>query len=407
MKESGMTHCARAVPASVKPARARRRDLHRALRGAFVYVRTTTCVSIAALLVLAAPTAQAKELVYGSWLSAKAATNTISLHAYFEEIRKATDGQIDWKLIGGGQLASGPATIAAVKNGLMDAGVAMAPYTPKELPATNMLFNAAVFGNNVMAAAAAMNEVVHLHCPQCKAEYAKNGAVGLGGYATTPYLLMCREPIKTVAELKGLKVRGSGGGVNILKIAGATPVAMPPSSATTALERGTLDCVLGSISWLRTFGYMDVTKGVLDYPMGMGGPPILMYMNQKVWKAMTPAQRKVHVDKLGLLISEEVFESQLAIDVKVVAEAKAKGIVFNKGGADFEAVMKEREKQQRPGVLEVAKEHGVKDAEKLLDAYETAIMKWEKLTSEPGIDKAKYRGLLDREIFSKIDAEKL
>ncbi len=357
--------------------------------------------------VLSGAPAQAKELVYGSWLSAKSSLNNHSLPAYFDAIKKTTGGKLEWKMIAGGQLASGPGTIAAVKNGLMDAGVAMAPYTPKELPATNMVFNSAVFGDNLLAAAAAMNEVIHLHCPQCQKEFAKNKAVGLGGYATSPYLLMCRKPIKTVADLKGQKVRGSGGGVSILKIAGATPVAMPPSNATTALERGTLDCVLGALSWLRTFGYMDVAKGVLDHPMGMGGPPIMMYINQKVWKAMTPDQRQAHVDNLGLLVSEEIFEGQIGITNQVKQAAVAKGIVFHKGGADFEAVMAKRQKEQRPGALKTAIAHGVKDPEKILNAFEAAIEKWEKLTVEIGNDKAKYREALNREIFSKIDPESL
>jgi TRAP-type transport system periplasmic protein len=278
----------------------------------------------AAILVSAAfvgPTA-AKELVYGSWLGAKTGTNEKSLPTYFNAVKRDTNGEIEWNLVPGGQLASGPGTLEAVKNGLMDAGVAMAPYTPKELPAANMIFSQSLLGDDVLAAAAAMNETVLLNCPECVEENRRNNAVGFAGYSVAPYALMCRREVRTVQELKGLKVRSSGGGVSIMNIAGATPVAMNPADATTALERGALDCVLGALAWLHNFGYMDVTKAVLDYPMGIGGPPYLMYVNREVWQAMTPEQRRAHIDNAPLLVAVEVMDAQLAYQNEVGAEAQ-------------------------------------------------------------------------------------
>lgn len=368
-------------------------------------VAITTAVIVGTAAMTAQP-ASAKELIYGSWLGAKSATNLRSMPAYFEAIKKSTNGEIEWKLVGGGQLASGPGTIDAVKNGLMDAGVMMAPYTPKEVPSSNLIFNQSLIGDHLLASVGAMNETLMLNCPSCHEEFRRNNAVGFSGFGVSPYLFMCRKEVKTTADLNGLKVRGSGAGVSIVKLAGGTPVAMPPNEATTALERGVLDCVLGGVSWLRNFGYMDVVKYVLDAPMGMGGPPVMMYMNRKSWAGLTPAQRKAHVDNAALLVAVHMFQAEVAFDQEVIEEAKKKGIVFHKGGNDFMKVMEQWNSQQRAQNIKNAADAGVKNGDAIVDAYLASYKKWIELMK--GIKtQDEYQAAIQREIYSKIDPEKL
>lgn len=357
---------------------------------------------------LATGAAQAKELIYGSWLGVNNLTNTHGLQPYFDLVREATGGEIEWKMVGGAQLSNGPGTPEAVKNGLMDAGLVMAPYQPRMLPATNLIFSQSLIGDDTLASIGAMNEVLMLGCPECHEEFKRNGAVGFAGYGVSPYLFMCRGEPRSVVDLAGLKIRGSGGGVNIIEIAGGVPVSMPPNDATSAMERGTLDCVLGSVQWLKSFGYMDVTKTVLEAPMGMGGPPVMMYVNRDVWESMTPEQRKAHIDHAPDLVTFESFDAQLNPDDEVVAAAKEKGVQFIEGGADFDAVMKKRDEVQYGLNVENAKGSGVKDPEAILDYYLAAYEKWKGLVAnEIGEDPAKFREALWREVYSRVDPEAL
>ncbi|MGP1680222.1 MAG: TRAP transporter substrate-binding protein DctP, partial [Burkholderiales bacterium] len=253
--------------------------------------------------VLAASQSYARDLIYGSWIGAKSTTNTITMTRYFEKIKKDTNGAISFKLLAGGQVATANGTVEAVKNGTIDAGHAIAPYVPATLPATNMIFNTNSLGDDSIAASGALVETMLLHCPQCLEEYRKNNAVSFTGYSTAPYELLCTKPFKTVAELKGVKVRSSAGGIHIMNIAGATPVAMTVPAGVEAMQRGTVDCSWAALSWLTNYGYIDVTKYVLDYPLGMAGPPMPFYLNRKVWESMTPAQRKVLVDNAAFLVA--------------------------------------------------------------------------------------------------------
>lgn len=364
-------------------------------------------LATAALVALSAPVA-AKELVFGSWLGANNKTNSVTLQRHFDAVEKATDGEIKWKMVPGAQLASGPATPEAVGNGLMDGGVTMAPYVPRMLPATNMIFSQSLTGDDFLASVAAMNEVVMLGCPACQEEFRKNNAVAYGGYGVTPYLFLCRGDVETLDDLKNKKIRGSGGGVSIIELAGGVAVSMPPNDATSALERGTLDCVLGNIQWLQSFGYMDVVDSVIQSPMGMGGPPMAMYINRDVWEGMTPEQRKAHIDNAADLVTTEVFDAELAGDAEAIAKAKEKGIHFYDGGEPFAEVMRQRDKIQYDMNVKNAEDAGVENAAQILDYYLASYEKWKKLVAdEIGDDREKYKAALQREIFDKVDPESL
>jgi TRAP-type C4-dicarboxylate transport system substrate-binding protein len=362
--------------------------------------------ALASALVLAA-TADARELVYGSWVGPKHELNAVALPPYFDAIDKATHGEIKWKLLAGGQLANGKATPVAVRDGLMDAGFGIAPYVPNLLPATNMIFNNYVFGDDIVAATGATMETVLLHCADCLAEHRKNNAIPLAGYDASPYIVMCRGMVKTIADLKGLKVRASGGGVGVMSMAGATPVAMSPADATVALERGTVDCVHGAGLWLRAYGYMDVVKSVIDYPLGISGPAMGFYVSRKTWYSMTPEQRRIHVQYAPMLIAKMVMEGERHGTEEALEAAKKQGIVVTTGGPEFDKLVADYDKIQRKRNVEAAEKFGVKDADAIMTALEASLKKWRGLTKDIGHDTVKFQALLKREIYDKIDPDKL
>ncbi len=100
----------------------------------------TALLAATAAGALAGAPALAKEYIYGSWFGANHSVNQMGLAPYFEKLAEETGGEIEWKLVPGAQLANGPGTPEAVGTGLMDAGLVMAPYQPRMLPTTNLIF---------------------------------------------------------------------------------------------------------------------------------------------------------------------------------------------------------------------------------------------------------------------------
>jgi len=56
-----------------------------------------------------------------------------------------------------------------------------------------------------------------------------------------PTAMLSKKPVRTLAELKGLKVRSSGKIADVLKAAGASPVLVPGEEIYTALSTGVID----------------------------------------------------------------------------------------------------------------------------------------------------------------------
>ena len=369
--------------------------------------RLITSAFALAMAVAGSTAAHADKFVYSFWFGANHTANTMALQPYLKMLREESEGKIDWDLVPGAQLASGPGTPEAVGDGLIDAGLAIAPYQPKLMAATNTIFAYSLLGDNTLAAAGAMNEAVMLGCPQCQDEYHRMNGVGFAGYATTPYVFMCRDVIESVEDLKGLKVRSSGAGVLISEIAGATPVSMSPGDATTALERGTLDCVLGAVSWLKSYSYQDVVKSVVDSPMGTGGPPLLMFVNRDVWQGMTPEMRALHIKHAPDLVAGASFDAQMVHDAEIKKQAEAAGVIFTPTDEGFESLMAELDTRQRESVLAHARDAGVENPEKILDYYLNAYDRWQALLDEEGRDRETFVRLLWDEIYSKVDPETL
>ena len=188
-------------------------------------------------LVASSP-ATAEELVYGSWLPAGEYLNRVALPKAFAAIAKETNGAITWKLVPGGQLADPKATYDAVRSGLMAGGMAVSSYVPNLIPSLNTIYNTVVFGDDVVAASGAALETATLNCPSCIAEFKKINAVALSGWTTSPYYLACREPVKSLADLKGKRVRATGGYVELMRQTDAVPIAATLVEAVGLLQRG-------------------------------------------------------------------------------------------------------------------------------------------------------------------------
>jgi TRAP-type transport system periplasmic protein len=368
---------------------------------------TLAATALAAGLIAAQP-APAQEFVFGSWTPAKEYQNQV-LPGMFKEIEDATKGAVKWKLVPGGQLVDGKTTFTGVKDGLIQAGLAIPTYVPNTVPAMFMIYSTVVLGHNdVVAASGAALETMYFNCPECLEEIKKLNAVALGGWTSSAYLLACTTPVKSLADLKGKRVRATGGNAEMFKLAGAVPVGATLVEAVSLLQRGGLDCQHGIADWMRTFGYADFAKYVTDIPLGLTGPALGFYMNRDAWNKLTPEQKKLHLDKAVWLSAKMAIGNFLiAAEEGLDSVIKNKGVQMIKPDPDFENVVTEYKKGERARNVETGKSFGLKDPGAIIDAYEKNIEKWRKLSPEIGRDIDKFVAALNREIFSKLDINKL
>ncbi len=373
-------------------------------------MRNIAAVLSTAVAALAPIGVGAAEYTYGSWLPAGNYINSDVLPSVFAMIEEETGGEVTWKLVPGGQLAGGVETFAALEDGLMDAGVGAANYVPNLLPSIATLYGLAVSGDDPVAAAGAANEVFMLHCPSCLAETKAHNMVPMGGYASAAYLLDCRDPITSVEQLKGLRVRSSGAPLNIMQMAGATTVQVSLTETVSLLQRGGIDCTTINADWLKSFGYGDFAKNVTDFSLGVSAPIIGFLINRDVWEGFTDDQKRAHLRGASLLTAKHVIENFIVRNQAVMEDQMANNgvkLVAPDDPAAWDQLMSDYLTVQREQAIEFAAGFGVEDPAAFLDAYDAAVEKWRGYSAEIGTDVDAFQQKLWDEVYSKVDLETL
>ncbi len=365
--------------------------------------------AMAAALLVAAQPAPAKEFVYGAWVAAKHGVNTAGLVPYFAAVAKDTGGTVKWRMLAGGQMVTARSTLPSVRDRIVDGGMVIPVFNRKELAHNNVLFDMVMFGDDMLAIGGAGIETVMLDCPECLAEYKKQNQVYLGGFQTTSFSLLCRTKVTKLADIKGLKIRSVGANARWIRAMGASPVAMSPVDGVTVMQRGALDCIHGPIAWLTSYGYMDVAKYVLDFPMGNPRGLAMLTMNRKSWDSLSLAHKKVMLKHMPTASAQATLIGYVKADLDNRAWAAKRGLVFTKGGQEFTDLMAKHRKGEMAAVPKAMKKVKVKEktAKRIMAAYLKNLKKWEKLTSGIGTDADKWAALLQSQIYDKIDPSKI
>jgi TRAP-type mannitol/chloroaromatic compound transport system substrate-binding protein len=176
-----------------------------------------------------------------------------------ELITRMSGGRLEVKVYGAGELVPALETFDAVASGTAELGHGAAYYWKGKSPAAQF-FAAVPFGMNAQE----MNGWLYyggglelweeaFRSFGILPQPAGNTGVQMGGWFN-------RE-IKSVADLKGLKMRIPGLGAEVLARAGGTPVALPGSEIFTALQTGAIDATewVGPYNDL-AFGLHQVAK---------------------------------------------------------------------------------------------------------------------------------------------------
>ena len=95
---------------------------------------------------------------------------------------------------------------------------------------------------------------------------ANKGLLGVGIYGVGPSSIAMRKPVRHLAEFAGMKIRvlASPFQLEMIKRMGGSPVAISLGDVLPALQQGTIDGALGSLSIDTTMHYQDAAKYVVE-----------------------------------------------------------------------------------------------------------------------------------------------
>ncbi|MBW1971784.1 MAG: TRAP transporter substrate-binding protein DctP [Deltaproteobacteria bacterium] len=175
------------------------------------------------------------------------------------------------------------------------------------------------------------------------------GMMFIGTWLYDPFYLRVNRPVKSVKDLKGLKMRTAALYDKMMKKLGMIPVTVKFGDTYTALERGLVDgfgwATLGPADW----GWLKNCKYIIDIPFYTRQNTLIL-MNLDVWNS------------LGKKVQDEIMDITVKFEPDMVAYFK-------------KAIAKEWEKYDKMGIKRI--KFSPEDTKIYLDAAYNSM--WEDL----------------------------
>lgn len=131
-------------------------------------------------------------------------------------------------------------------------------------------------------------------------------------YSVGPGIMFTKKQVKSLADLKGLRLRGTGLTAKSIEALGATPVAMPMPDVYEALSKGVLDGNIAPPEVLKGWKQADVTDFITIVPPVYNGVHFCV-MNLKKWNALPEDVRKAidDVNSKFILKAGQIWDEQM------------------------------------------------------------------------------------------------
>ncbi|WP_167591594.1 C4-dicarboxylate TRAP transporter substrate-binding protein [Jiella endophytica] len=241
-----------------------------------------------------------------------------SLKWLVEEFAKRTGGKHKIEVFWGGSVAAVGETPEALSSGVGDMGDIVTPYFPDQFPLNNAV---GFFIPQPLDSRQVGEAMVEWHktYPQFDEELASQNLHAFAYRPLENYGMLCKQPISSMADLKGKRIRSYGFAYPaLIEAMGATPVSITTSDTYEALERSIVDCAPIGPALARGFKYDEVAKYYTKVPFGASFGHILA-MNLDSYNGLDDETRAV-IDKLGMDYMEE-YAQMLEADETNVQEA--------------------------------------------------------------------------------------
>ena len=359
-----------------------------------------------AFLMAAGATVAEERVTISSWTSPKHPTS--KGHQYYADLTEAAfPDAFEFKVFNGGALLGAKPTLSGLRDGVAQMGILALTYFKAELPYAQMVADMALLGDNQYVMTGATSEFVMLNCAPCREEFSKNGVVMLGGLSTAPYVLISKEPIVTVEDMQGVKLRTGGSAWDRWAVTvGATPVGVPTSEMHDALGHGVVDAAVQPIGALKSHSLIDVAKHLTTLPLGTYHSAGNFFVGKSFWNGLSAEQKTQFLANIPLA-SAMTEQGYGDVDEAVLKEAAGLGLTMHEPSAELLANITTFRKADLADIVKIAKEkHGIENPGPLLDTYSALIEKWAALVAPINGDTKAFAALLEKEIYTKVDFTK-
>jgi TRAP-type C4-dicarboxylate transport system substrate-binding protein len=279
-----------------------------------------------ALMGLGLPAAFAQEYSFRFQSSDPAGNpNFIFQQGWTKVVTEKTNGRVAVELLPVGSIVEYPETPDAIASGILDGHITDTSYFAGRDPAFGLIANPVGAWSDPSQM---IDFVENGGGKELMAELIEPYGLHFIG-VSTPGLeaLVSRVPIKTVEDLRGVKIRSPEGLIaQVFAAAGASPVNLPSSEVYTSLDKGVIDAADYSVfSVNQELGMNKIAPNPV-YPGFHSLPLIEVSMSKEKWDALPEDIRKALTESVKVFQQTQI-NALKERDQEAVAEAKASGAV--------------------------------------------------------------------------------
>ena len=213
----------------------------------------------------------------------------VQMERWAKEVEKKTSGKVKVQTFPGGTLLPAKNIFDGVMAGTADIGNFAMSYQPGRFPVSEAI-DLPVGFTSAKAASLALYDLVEKYNPK---EFEKVKIITL--FTCPPADFMTKTAVKSLTDLKGMELRTSGTGTEVLKRIGATPVGMPQSEAPEAIQKGIVKGNVSSMEILKDFNFAAYLPYATEANLFV--VTFAVVMNKDKWNSL-PADVKKVIDDM-------------------------------------------------------------------------------------------------------------
>jgi TRAP-type C4-dicarboxylate transport system substrate-binding protein len=214
--------------------------------------------------------------------------NTALGKEFCDEIKKRTGGRVEITYYTGGTLLTAPKMAAGVSSGIADIGLSHCGYSRGRFPVMELM-ELPIGSPSAYVSTHVANDFYDKFKPK---EF--NDYVPLLFSTSPPSVLQTlTKPVRTLEELKGLKIRGTGRIGDLVKALGATPMPIEMVDLYDSLRRRVIDGNFGPMEQLKGFKIGELIKyATASWKIGTSYT-FYVIMNKAKFNALPPDVKKI------------------------------------------------------------------------------------------------------------------
>jgi TRAP-type C4-dicarboxylate transport system substrate-binding protein len=223
--------------------------------------RATKLASAAAAIALLATAAPAQEikLTFADQNSPTAWGPSHALQPWLKQVEAATNGRVKIEVFPSQTLIKGIDMWKGVRSGIADMGWCVQGYWPEQTPLSDAI-SLPFLPIKTAEQGSAVLWQLYDKFPSIQKEYGEIQPIVL--HTTSPnFLLTTKKQVKTLDDMKGLKLRTLGGPpIEMAKALGAVPTLIPMPDVYQSLDKGVVDGAIAPWEAIHGFRLYEVVK---------------------------------------------------------------------------------------------------------------------------------------------------